>query len=130
MFAKEIQYFSNGRYRRRILNKIIEELILENSSVQALWKRRDRLHIMAEIMEAAQGKQLKTRIMYMANLSFSQLNEYLSFLTKRGFLKIHIENKKKFYKTTTKGNIYIENYIKMSDRLKTPVLDEAQVLMQ
>ena len=66
----------------------------------------------------------------MANLSFSQLNEYLSFLTKRGFLKIHIENKKKFYKTTTKGNIYIENYIKMSDSLKTPVLAEAQVLMQ
>ena len=129
MFAKEIQYFSNGIYRKRILNKISEEIIMENSFAQTLWKRRDSLHIMAEIMEIAQAKQLKTRIMYRANLSFSQLNEYLSFLTKRGFIKIHIENKKKFYETTTKGNLYIENYKEMSERLKTPDLAEAQVII-
>ena len=130
MFAKEIQYFRNRRYRRRILNKISEELYLENSDVQALWKRRDRLQIMTEIMEVAKGKQLKTRIMYMVNLSFSQLNEYLSFLTEKGFLRIQIENKKKVYETTTKGNLYIENYTEMSNRLRTQDLAEAQVLLQ
>ena len=67
--------------------------------MQTLWKRRDRLHLMAEIMEAAKEKQLKTRIMYMVNLSFSQLNEYLAFLTKQGFLKFSIQNKKKIYET-------------------------------
>ena len=130
MFAKEIQYFRNRRYRRSILNKISEELYLENSDVQALWKRRDRLQIMTEIMEVAKGKQLKTRIMYMVNLSFSQLNEYLSFLTEKGFLRIQIENKKKVYETTTKGNLYIENYTEMSNRLRTQDLAEAQVLLQ
>lgn len=103
---------------------------MENSDVQALWKRRDRLQIMTEIMEVAKGKQLKTRIMYMVNLSFSQLNEYLSFLTEKGFLRIQIENKKKVYETTTKGNLYIENYTEMSNRLRTQDLAEAQVLLQ
>ncbi|MCJ7614012.1 hypothetical protein MUO71_04540, partial [Candidatus Bathyarchaeota archaeon] len=83
-----------------------------------------------EIMEVAKGKQLKTRIMYRVNLSFSQLNEYLSFLTEKGFLRIQIENKKKVYETTTKGNLYIENYTEMSNRLRTQDLAEAQVLLQ
>jgi predicted transcriptional regulator len=65
---------------------------------------------MAEIMEAAKGGELKTRIMYMVNLSFSQVNEYLSFLSKKGFLKINTKKGKKTYETTTKGILYIENY--------------------
>ena len=102
---------------------------MENTNVQALWKRRDRLHIMAEIMEAAKGKEGKTRIMYAVNLSFSQLKEYLSFLTEKGFLRIQIENKKKVYETTAKGNLYIENYTEMSNRLSTQDLPEVQVLL-
>ena len=89
-----------------------------NSAVQTVWERRDRLHIMAEIMEATREGQLKTRVMYSANLSFSQVNEYLSFLTEKGFLKVRVENGKKLYETTAKGNQYIENYWEMSNLLK------------
>lgn len=103
---------------------------MENSSMQTLWKRRDRLHLMAEIMEAAKEKQLKTRIMYMVNLSFSQLNEYLEFLTKQGFLNFRIENKKKIYETTAKGNLYVENYMEMSDRLRIDESTEPESLMR
>ena len=35
---------------------------------------------MAEIIEIARGGTLKTQIMYRANLSFTQLNDYLSFM--------------------------------------------------
>jgi predicted transcriptional regulator len=98
--------------------------------VQTLWERRDRLNIMAEIMEAAKESQLKTRIMYMVNLSFSQVNEYLSFLTERGFLRVHVKNKKKFYETTTKGNLYIENYQEMSKLLRPLEPVEAQILVR
>ncbi len=91
---------------------------MENDALQGLWKRRDRLQLMAEIMEAAKEKQLKTRIMYMVNLSFSQLNDYLDFLTKTGFLRFYIEDRKKIYETTTKGNQYIKNYIEMANRLQ------------
>ncbi len=97
--------------------------------MQTLWNRRDRLNIMAEIMEAAKGSKLKTRIMYRVNLSFSQVNEYLSFLTERGFLRVHVENRKKFYETTAKGNIYIENYMEMSNLLRPEEPAEAQIIL-
>ena len=74
--------------------------------------------IMAEIMEAAKENQGKTRIMYRVNLSFSQVNEYLSFLTERGFLKVNKTNRKKSYETTPKGVSYIENYMEMASLLK------------
>jgi predicted transcriptional regulator len=98
-----------------------------NSAVQTVWDRRDRLHIMAEIIEAAKESQLKTRIMYSINLSFSQVKEYLSFLTEKGFLRVRVENGKKLYETTAKGNQYIENYREMSNLLKQrePVEEEA-----
>ena len=73
-------------------------------------KRRDRLYIIAEILNIAKGGSLKTQIMYRANLSFAQLNEYLEFLTKMDFLQIQNENKKNTYVTTTKGDRYLEKY--------------------
>jgi predicted transcriptional regulator len=83
---------------------------------------------MAEIMEIAKGSQLKTRIMYRANLSFSQLNEYLSFLTKMKFLKVNVIDGQKFYETTAKGNLYIENYMEMSTLLTSQEPTEAPIL--
>ena len=98
--------------------------------MQTLWNRRDRLNIKAEIMAAAKGSQLKTRIMYRVNLSFSQVNEYLSFLTERGFVRVRVENRKKFYETTAKGNMYIENYREMSNLLRPQEPAEAQVILR
>ena len=100
---------------------------MPNNAMQTLWNRRDRLNIMAEIMEAAKGSQLKTRIMYRVNLSFSQVNEYLSFLTERGFLRVHVENRKKFYETTAKGNSYIEKYMEMANLLQPQELEAPMV---
>lgn len=81
-------------------------------------------------MEVAKGSQLKTRIMYKVNLSFSQVNEYLSFLTEMGFLRVRVENKKKLYETTAKGNQYITNYIAMSNLLRSQDYAEAQILLR
>lgn len=73
-------------------------------------KRRNRLFIIAEILNIAKEGSLKTKIMYKANLSFAQLNEYLSFLTKIHLLEIRKENRKKIYRTTAKGTRYLEKY--------------------
>ncbi|MCW4033957.1 MAG: winged helix-turn-helix domain-containing protein [Candidatus Bathyarchaeota archaeon] len=102
---------------------------MKNIELQALWQRRDRLHIMAEIMEAAKEGQLKTKIMYTVNLSFSQVNEYLTFLTQRGFIDVRPVKGKKVYETTSKGKLYIENYMEMSDRLNTEESVEPQVIL-
>ena len=77
-------------------------------------KRRDRLYIIAEILDIAKDGSLKTQIMYKANLSFAQLNEYLSFLTRMKLLKIHKEGRKTIYKTTAKGEKYLDNYEEIS----------------
>jgi predicted transcriptional regulator len=103
---------------------------LKSSAVQTIWERRDRLHIMAEIMEVAKGSQLKTRIMYKVNLSFSQVNAYLSFLTEMGFLRVRVENGKKLYETTAKGKLYIKNYIEMSNLLRSQDHADAQILLR
>lgn len=73
-------------------------------------KRRDRLYIIAEILTIAKDFCLKTQIMYRANLSFAQLNDYLSFLTKNNLLKVKNENKRFVYKTSAKGEKYLEKY--------------------
>jgi len=73
-------------------------------------KRRDRLYIIAEILTIAKDGSLKTQIMYRANLSFAQLNEYLSFLIKMDLLKVKNENRKNTYRTTAKGDKYLEKY--------------------
>jgi len=91
---------------------------LENESAETTRKRRDRLYIIAEILAIAKDGSLKTQIMYRANLSFAQLNEYLNFLLKRELIKINTENKKTFYKTTSKGVKYLENYEEISSLLR------------
>jgi predicted transcriptional regulator len=48
--------------------------------------------------------------MYRANLSFAQLNEYLSFLIKMELLACKKEKGKKIYGTTVKGEKYLEKY--------------------
>lgn len=83
---------------------------------------------MAEIMDVAKERQLKTRIMYRVNLSFSQVNEYLAFLTEMGFLRIITDNKKKSYETTEKGNRYIENYLEMVRLLKSQEQEIATIV--
>jgi predicted transcriptional regulator len=95
--------------------KKLERLVgMENGQ-----KRRNRLYIIADILTMAKDGSLKTKIMYGANLSFAQLNEYLSFLTKIELLKIHNENGKKVYRTTDKGSKYIEKYKDIANLLGT-----------
>jgi len=80
-------------------------------------KRRDRLYIIAKILTIAKDGSLKTQIMYRANLSFAQLNEYLSFIIKLDLLKVKKENRRNTYRTTAKGDKYLEKYRDLSDIL-------------
>jgi len=100
---------------------------LKTYIVQTLGGRRDRLRIMAEILQITKERQLKTRIMYSVNLSFSQINEYLSFLTEMRFLRVNVDNKKKSYETTTKGYSYIDNYLEMTSLLRPQELQVPSV---
>ena len=81
-------------------------------------KRRDRLFIMAEILEIAREGCLKTQIMYRANLSFAQLNEYLSLLLDLNLLEAVKTSEKTLYRTTAKGLRYLQSYREIRELLK------------
>ena len=81
-------------------------------------KRRDRLFIMAEVLVIARKEALKTWIMYRANLSFSQLNEYLTLLLDLNLLKAVKISQKTMYKTTDKGLRYLQSYREIRELLK------------
>jgi predicted transcriptional regulator len=56
--------------------------------VVLLGKNRDRLCIVAAILEAANSGVSKTRVMFMANLSFKLLEKYLGVVLGAGFVRV------------------------------------------
>jgi len=82
-------------------------------------KRRDKLYIIAEILGIAKDGVLKTQIMYRANLSFTQLNDYLKFMLKNELLEKIVSNEKELYKATEKGLNFLQRYRQIIDLLKT-----------
>ena len=81
-------------------------------------KRRDHLHIMAEILEVALDGALKTQVMYRANLSFAQLNEYLKVMIDLKLMEVIKNSERTVYKTTQKGMRYLQSYREIRDLLK------------
>ena len=80
-------------------------------------KRRDKLCIVAEILEIAKEGTLKTQIMYRANLSFAQLNEYLKFMLKIQLLNKFIDNGKDIYVATKKGIDFLQRHSELTGLL-------------
>lgn len=73
---------------------------------------------MAEILEVAIDGALKTQLMYRANLSFAQLNEYLKVLLDFKLLEVNESGERTIYKTTAKGMRYLQSYREIRDLLK------------
>ena len=82
-------------------------------------KRRDKLYIIAEILEIAGNGTLKTQIMYKANLSFAQLNEYLKLMLKIRLLEKFARNGKDLYRATEKGADFLQRHHEITELLKT-----------
>ena len=71
-------------------------------------ERRDKLVIMTEIICVALKGASKTQIMYKANLSFSSLKRYLTFLSRHSLLKKTGQAGREIYKATPKGIEFME----------------------
>jgi predicted transcriptional regulator len=72
---------------------------------------RSRTEIVAKILDAANGGETKTKIMYKAFLSYGQLKEYLSILIENTLIE-YLDGTHQF-KTTEKGL----NLLKMHDEM-------------
>ena len=89
------------------------------TEVETAPKRRDKLRIIAQILETAKGPTLKTQIMYKANLSFEQLNEYLEFMTNLDLLEKLAVRRKEMYKATQKGADFAARFQEITQLLRT-----------
>jgi len=92
------------------MNKLVSKL-----RGNAKFVRRSHMEIMATILSLCRnGPVQKTPIMYRCNLSFKQLQKYLEFLIRTGFLEAKNANGKDFYQITEKG----QNFLKEFQNLK------------
>jgi len=78
-------------------------------------RKRSDIDIIADILKEAQKVKRKTRIMYNCNLSYSQLEIYLSFLLEIGLLDSHSDQRsnKPSFRITSKGSKFLSAYSKL-----------------
>ena len=69
-------------------------------------KNRDRLSIVADVLESVGSGSSKTRIMFAANLSFNLLEKYLDVVVRAGF----VESRDAKYMLSDRGWEFLNNY--------------------
>ena len=85
-----------------------------NESLKERFKeRRGKLDIMADILSVTAKGAKKTEMVYKANLNFTRLGRYISFLEERGLL----ENSGAEYRATKKGEEFLRDYQKIHENL-------------
>jgi predicted transcriptional regulator len=84
-------------------------------------KNRGRTEMLAAMLEVAKGKVTKTKIMYIAFLSFGQLNEYLSILIENNLLE-YLDGTNKF-KTTEKGLFFLKIHNEIGELLQQTTME-------
>jgi len=88
-------------------------------------KRRSRLDIIAEILDAAVNGALKTRIMYRANVNFVQFNEYVKCLLEARLMRTIRHERRTIYKTTGKGKLLLRRFNETEEMFNTADGEEA-----
>jgi len=82
-------------------------------------ERRDRLRIVAEILEITRRGALKTQVMYQSRLSFTQVNDYLEFMLETNLMKKIKQDDRNIYKTTPNGLDFVQRYRDLAELLRT-----------
>ncbi|HID25942.1 MAG TPA: DUF4364 domain-containing protein [Thermoplasmata archaeon] len=80
--------------------------------------RRCEIEIIREILSLATRGAKKTQILYKTNLSYTQLQEYLSFLLNSHSLEIEEAGNTRIYRTTSKGLETLKDINKILDDLQ------------
>jgi predicted transcriptional regulator len=89
-------------------------------------KYRSRTEIVATILEAANGRATKTKIMYNAFLSYNQLKEYLSVLIENNLIE-YLEGTRTF-KTTEKGLNFLKMHNAIGELLHTTIRNDDELI--
>ena len=76
---------------------------------------RGKIQITADILCLSTVAIKKTHIMYKANLSYEQVNYYLSDLLNNDLLSQHILEDAIVFRTSEKGREYLKHYTRLMD---------------
>lgn len=83
-----------------------------------LSNRRSNIQIIAEMLRTGENGAGKTRIMYDNNMSYTQLQKYMSFLLTHGFItEIQVGNPKVTYQVTDTGSRLLKNIDNVTEML-------------
>jgi predicted transcriptional regulator len=74
---------------------------------------------MADITEITREVVLKTQIMYKANLSFTQLNNYTALLLEKNLITPTVFDGREGYVVTTQGLNFLQKYRELIRMLET-----------
>jgi len=89
-------------------------------------RRRSDIEIIADMLEVGENGAGKTQIMYGANMSYSQIQKYLGFLTGQGFIdKMKMGNPSVTYQVTDSGLKLLELISNLKEMLG---LDDSEIL--
>jgi len=88
-------------------------------SVRLRKRERDRIGIVAEILELARQGELKTNIMWRARLSYLMLNGYLDLMMNNKLLGKTLLDNKEVFKTTDRGMKFLYHCHEMTELLET-----------
>jgi predicted transcriptional regulator len=75
--------------------------------------KRDRLEIIAAILDLCSKPRSKTRVMYGTNLSWKMLQQYLAHMQSQGLLEVKDESTK--YVTTDRGHDFLEKWKELQE---------------
>jgi predicted transcriptional regulator len=82
-------------------------------------KNRSRTEIVGNILDAANGGATKTKIMYIAFLSYNQLKDYLSILIENNLIEYRGGTRE--FKTTEKGLNFLKMHNEIGELLYTTI---------
>jgi len=92
---------------------------MANINVQLRNSGRDRIAIVAEILEMARQGVLKTNIMYKAGLNSTMLNRYLGLMMNARLLDKVLLKDRLVYKSTHKGTEFLYHCYEIERLLET-----------
>ena len=73
--------------------------------------RRSKVEIIADILRSTNGTgATKTQIVYRANLNFKLASGYIKYLLRKGYLVEIVENNRKIYRATDKGQAFLREF--------------------
>jgi predicted transcriptional regulator len=80
-------------------------------------KKRERLVVIRDILNSIrQSRNIKpTRLLYASNLSPQMFKEYVDELIVKRFISVEIDDKKKTFSLTKKGQDFLEEYKVIED---------------